>query len=797
MSGANSAPVFEQRARELGIPEGLLDTLKNAHVNTFARLAYLTPYQPGQPDDSVLFDKLEEIATRPLADFEKACFRQLFYEASAITVSELKQKVERVDSSEPATLPLAERMHRLQNQRNTLSGVHFSVFTEPSNKLVDQYFQMMTDQQLVWLPWSKLASRSDELQLNKKDLQLTFDANGNLKMSKKELEAQSDLKGEIQVRQALRRRSLAVDLTGLIDFQVQETWHEKMFECLAKQAPSGYKQTSVEQCKEADKTLWTMLAERTRGNVRVALAAKPVQDAFEALSSSTESLIDCERLCKALEKEEKELHQSLAPHLAEVLEGKNLILFEKLLSRFNYPDMEVVRFMRHGVDLVGEHPASPIFPLQLIKATTTPELLLKSAVWRNETMAASPIHGDEPAMAAKLWEVTNAEVERGFLKGPYDSLDQVRKVTGCRDLVVNRRFLLIQGEAGKPRAIDDCKTSGLNAAYVQNNKLILQDLDAYVALCSYVASSMDGSVVKVKMSDGTVKTAQLSGDFQGNISWKGKCLDLEKAYRQVPVSAASLAYSVALVHDLQGKPRYFLSQSLPFGACSSVYAFNRIGAAIRFLIQHVLKGVLTVFYDDFPLLKTTACSQLMESMVAKFLTLLGWKHAMAGDKGVPFQHIFTVLGAEINLTGMHLGKILVANKPGRLERMERLVMECKKVFPPVKHQMQVLAGLLQYAVGNSLGFLALAFDFAAGPNPGFFCQDTLADLTKQEADCRSDCELVFKSFLQEATFGFALSGSGISEGVSVLHRREGRTRGLEAHRKGYPDPSSLTNATFS
>ena len=291
MSGANSAPVFEQRARELGIPEGLLDTLKNAHVNTFARLAYLTPYQPGQPDDSVLFDKLEEIATRPLADFEKACFRQLFYEASAITVSELKQKVERVDSSEPATLPLAERMHRLQNQRNTLSGVHFSVFTEPSNKLVDQYFQMMTDQQLVWLPWSKLASRSDELQLNKKDLQLTFDANGNLKMSKKELEAQSDLKGEIQVRQALRRRSLAVDLTGLIDFQVQETWHEKMFECLAKQAPSGYKQTSMEQCKEADKMLWTMLAERTRGNVRVALAAKPVQDAFEALSASTEVLL--------------------------------------------------------------------------------------------------------------------------------------------------------------------------------------------------------------------------------------------------------------------------------------------------------------------------------------------------------------------------------------------------------------------------------------------------------------------------------------------------------------------------
>ena len=47
-------------------------------------------------------------------------------------------------------------------------------------------------------------------------------------MSKKETEAGSDLKGEIQVRQALRRRSLAVDLTGLIDFQIHEKWREKM-----------------------------------------------------------------------------------------------------------------------------------------------------------------------------------------------------------------------------------------------------------------------------------------------------------------------------------------------------------------------------------------------------------------------------------------------------------------------------------------------------------------------------------------------------------------------------------------
>ena len=152
---------------------------------------------------------------------------------------------------------------------------------------------------------------------------------------------------------------------------------------------------------------------------------------------------------------------------------------------------------------------------------------------------------------------------------------------------------------------------------------MLQELDAYVKLCAFVGSSVKDGMALVKMKDGAIQTASIFRDFQAAVDWKGKCLDLEKAYRQVPVSSSSLAYSVALVHDLEGKPRYFLSQSLPFGACSSVYAFNRIGAALRFLIQHVLKGILTVFYDDFPFLETSASSQLMDTMTSRFLSLLG------------------------------------------------------------------------------------------------------------------------------------------------------------------------------
>ena len=54
--------------------------------------------------------------------------------------------------------------------------------------------------------------------MKKRDPQITFDGAGNLKMSKKAAEAFCDVRGETRIRQALLRRSLAIDLTGMLEF---------------------------------------------------------------------------------------------------------------------------------------------------------------------------------------------------------------------------------------------------------------------------------------------------------------------------------------------------------------------------------------------------------------------------------------------------------------------------------------------------------------------------------------------------------------------------------------------------
>ncbi len=190
----------------------------------------------------------------------------------------LIKRFEREDTAEPSKIPMPERLARLEAQKTRLPGLHYSSETEPSHKLVDTVFEMLTDQEVTWIPWEKLTSRASEAVNNKKDLQITFDASGSLKLSKKLEETNPSLTGETKVRQALARRARAFDLAQICDFVSMEAWHEKLFETLMRVPLPNCNATSVQQFKEANKLLRRKLSEKTRGNIaQQATGAKPVQ----------------------------------------------------------------------------------------------------------------------------------------------------------------------------------------------------------------------------------------------------------------------------------------------------------------------------------------------------------------------------------------------------------------------------------------------------------------------------------------------------------------------------------------
>ena len=67
----------------------------------------------------------------------------------------------------------------------------------------------------------------------------------------------------------------------------------------------------------------------------------------------------------------------------------------------------------------------------------------------------------------------------------------------------------------------------------------------------------------------------------------------------------------------------------------------------------------------------------MDGMVTEFLHLLGWRHATTGSKGKAFSEVFTVLGMQLDLSCLGRGTIVLASKPGRIERTVELLDKCK------------------------------------------------------------------------------------------------------------------------
>ena len=70
------------------------------------------------------------------------------------------------------------------------------------------------------------------------------------------------------------------------------------------------------------------------------------------------------------------------------------------------------------------------------------------------------------------------EVAKDWLRGPFDSIDEVSQILG-ETPHVSRRFPLVQGP--KVRGIDDLTESGVNSTFGTSNKLWLMDIDSIAA----------------------------------------------------------------------------------------------------------------------------------------------------------------------------------------------------------------------------------------------------------------------------------------------------------------------------
>ena len=280
---------FTSRAKEIGMAEGLIESMKDNGVNTFSKLAYICSSNPTSGDDSKLKEALEALIGRVLTPVEMISIRQLWFESYTFAMTELEERVKKTPSDTPKALPMAERLVRIEKQKNKLTGLIFDQFTEPAHSLTDKAHAMVEDGVLTYL--SPEISRHDEIQNQKSEHQVTFDGQGNLKISKKASELSCDTSGELRIRQALTRRSLAMDQAGLCTFSKMEKWHTTMMHATMRTPPSGHKYVTMQQVLSADKELWGLMSQETRGQLKVAAGQDPPLDVHMATLSQSPQVL--------------------------------------------------------------------------------------------------------------------------------------------------------------------------------------------------------------------------------------------------------------------------------------------------------------------------------------------------------------------------------------------------------------------------------------------------------------------------------------------------------------------------
>ena len=143
------------------------------------------------------------------------------------------------------------------------------------------------------------------------------------------------------------------------------------------------------------------------------------------------------------------------------------------------------------------------------------------------------------------------------------------------------------------------------------------------------------SRVIVPMSDGQAWKGSWHQELRSQPSWWGRRVDLSKAYNQMAVHPESLREAVLGFLVKEGKWELYISRSLPFGATSSVFGFNKISMGLWHLLTRELRRSF-LFFDDFPLFEREPLRHLTLKVTGSFLDLLGWRRATSGKKAADF-----------------------------------------------------------------------------------------------------------------------------------------------------------------
>ena len=134
-----------------------------------------------------------------------------------------------------------EREAHLARQRSLLRGIDINGPLEPAHGLYDLCASMIEKNEISYISPTRCLSRQQELAGAKPDKELQLDATKTtLILKEQQPKLEISVASDLALYQAMQRRSLALDLTNLVSYEVMRSWMDRLFALYSQTPAPGF-----------------------------------------------------------------------------------------------------------------------------------------------------------------------------------------------------------------------------------------------------------------------------------------------------------------------------------------------------------------------------------------------------------------------------------------------------------------------------------------------------------------------------------------------------------------------------
>ena len=242
----DSEATFAQKATDGGLSEPYIDALKRNSVATFAKLSFAimkSGETAAETQVNTFLTTVRPGVNPTIADL--AAFKRLLFESQTIMIQNARSAV-KGDEQGPQRMPQPEREARLTRMKRELRSIDISGPLEPAHSLYDMCFETIEKNQIAHINPNRRLSRQQELSGSKPEKELQLDASKTgLVVQEKQSHQELNLSSDLALYQALQRRSLAFELSGLASYEVINKWMDRLFSMYSQVPAPGFRDHSA------------------------------------------------------------------------------------------------------------------------------------------------------------------------------------------------------------------------------------------------------------------------------------------------------------------------------------------------------------------------------------------------------------------------------------------------------------------------------------------------------------------------------------------------------------------------